>query len=101
MPRPRTTRVQLNEKYLLVVEKYNFILQKKKRPKNPKNENWRIGGYYDNLASWAKRIRAENLRIEGSLTLADFYSLLTAQEAEIRAIGLTLRSYAQGLKAVA
>ena len=101
MPRPKTTRVRINEKYLLVIEEYNFILEKKKRPKNSKNENWRIVGYYDNLASWAKRIRAENLRIEGSLTLADFCSLLTAQEAEIRAICLRLRSYGQGLRAVA
>ena len=95
MPRPKTTRIRLNEKYLLVIEKYNFILQKRKRHKHSKNENWRIIGYYDNLASLAKRIRAENLRIEKALTFSECCSLLTAQEAEIGAICDGLRSYAQ------
>ncbi len=95
MPRPRTTRIRMNEKYLLVIEKYNFILEKRKRPKNSKNENWRIVGYYDNLASLARRIRAENLRIKKALTFSEFYSLLTAQEAEITTICDGLRSYAQ------
>lgn len=95
MPRPKTTRIRLNEKYLLVIERYNFILQKRKRAKNSEKENWRIIGYYDNWASLAKRIRAENLRIEKALTFSEFSSLLTAQEAEIGAICDGLRSYAQ------
>ncbi len=99
MSRPRTTRIRINEKYLLVIEKYNFILQKKKQPKKPQNESWKVVGYYDNLASFAKRIRAENLRIERDLTVAEFYSLLTAQDAEIAAICDGLRSYAQGFTA--
>ncbi len=99
MPRPTTTRIRLNEEYLLVIEKYSFILQKKKRAKNSKNENWRIIGYYDNLASLAKRIRTENLRIEKALTFSEFSSLLTAQEAEVGAICDGLRSYAQEPKA--
>ena len=95
MPRPKTIRIRLNENYLLVIETYNFILQKKKRHKHSKNENWRIIGYFDNLASLVKRMRVENLRIGQDLTFSEFYSLLTAQEAEIGTICDGLRSYAQ------
>ena len=80
---------------LLVIETYNFILQKKKRAKNSKDENWRIIGYVDNLASVVKRMRAENLRIGRDLTFSEFYSLIAVQEAEIETICDGLRSYAQ------
>ncbi len=79
--------LDLDEKYRIVSDEYNFMLEKKRTSKKGNNERWSALCYCKSLDHVLESVRDEKIKNLGKHTLEDFSSLLHALTQEIRAIG--------------
>jgi len=79
--------LDLDEKYRIVSDEYNFILEKKRTSQKGNNERWSALCYCKSLDHVLESVRDEKIKNLGKHTLEDFSSLLHALTQEIRAIG--------------
>ncbi len=89
--------LDLDEKYRIVSDEYNFILQKRTDPRRGpttrkgkklrKTGAWRDAGYWKDLGQLLLSYSRQNLRASGVANIEEVCRLLETLRAEIRAIG--------------
>jgi len=89
--------LDLNEKYRIVSDEYNFILQKKTDPKRGPNTRkgkklnktggWKNVGYWKDLGQLLLSYSGQKLRVSRVTNIEEVYRLLETLREEIRAIG--------------
>jgi len=103
--------LDLDEKYRIVSDNYNFILQKKTDPKRGPNTRkgkklnktggWKDVGYWQNLGQLLLSYSGQKLRASRVANMEEVCRLLETLRVEIRAIGeqcVTLWSKVPGEK---
>ena len=103
--------LNLDEKYRIVSDKYNFILQKKTDPKRGPNTRkgkklrktggWKDVGYWQDLGQLLLSYSRQKFRASRVANMEEVYRLLETLRQEIRAIGkqcVTLWSKVPGEK---
>ncbi len=89
--------LDLDEKYRIVSDEYNFILQKKTDPKRGPNTRkgkklnktggWTNVGYWKDLGQLLLAYRGQKLRASGVANIEEFCRLLETLRVEIWSIG--------------
>ncbi len=103
--------LDLDEKYRIVSDEYNFILQKRTDPQRGPNTRkgkklkkcggWKDVGYWKDLGQLLLSYNRQKMRASGVANIKEVYRLLETLRAEIRAIGkqcVTLWSKTPGEK---
>ncbi len=89
--------LNLDDRYRIVSDEYNFILQKKTDPKRGPNTRkgkklnktggWKDVGYWQNLGQLLLSYSRQKLRASGVANIEEVYRLLETLREEIGAIG--------------
>jgi len=89
--------LDLDEKYRIVSDEYNFILQKRTDPKRGPNTRegkklkkcggWKDVGYWKDLGQLLLSYSRQKLRASRVASIEEVYRLLETLRVEIRAIG--------------
>ncbi len=89
--------LDLNEKYRIVSDEYNFILQKRTDPKRGPNTRkgkklnktggWKDVGFWQDLGELLLSYSRQKLRASRVTSIEEVYRLLETLRVEIRAIG--------------
>ncbi len=89
--------LDLDEKYRIVSDEYNFILQKRTDPKRGPNTRkgkmlkktggWKDVGYWKDLGQLLLSYSRQKMRVSRVTNIEEVYRLLETLRVEIRAIG--------------
>ncbi len=89
--------LEIDEKYRIVSDEYNFILQKRTDPKRGPNTRkgkklnktggWKDVGYWQNLGQLLLSYSGQKLRVSRVTNIDEVSRLLETLRTEIRAIG--------------